>query len=279
MHIVSATVFVQFTFHPDHQRSQIEGSSRLMGTTFAWAALGLVLVLVGLSIVLYAKLSADYPRKTRLVQVELERGGGKELFVLVPGCIFSSRIFDDARKVIRATRADAVLMLVDYPPPTFSNADPFEIAVELSDAINTQVVGSPYASVTLVGYCMGALLARKAFIYGCNQADDDPLWNSEAPAKDWVERVDRFVLIAGPNRGFNPAPEKMGRILLLNVKLGQVFNRLTGTARLLWSCERGQPFVANLRVQWIRTARERKAKGRHWPSVVQLLGTLDHVVG
>ena len=37
-HIVSATVFVQFTFHPDHQRSQIEGSSRLMGT-FAGAAL------------------------------------------------------------------------------------------------------------------------------------------------------------------------------------------------------------------------------------------------
>src|SRR5271166_2679480 len=234
-HIVSATVFVQFTFHPDHQRSQIEGSSRLMGT-FAWAALGLALVLVGLSIVLYAKLSADYPRKTRLVRVELERGGGKELFVMVPGGAFGLRVFDDARKVIRATRADADLMLVDFPPPTLSNADPFEIAVELSDAINTQVVGSPYTSVTLVGYCIGALLARKAFIYGCNQADDDPLWNSEAPAKDWVKRVDRFVLMAGTNRGFNPAPEKMGRLMLLNLKLGKVFNRLTGTARLVRSC-------------------------------------------
>ena len=126
--------------------------------TFAWAALALVLV--GLSVVLYAKFSAGYPRKTRLVRVELERGGGRELFVMVPGCMFGSRVFDDARKVIRATRADADLMLVDYPPPTFSNADPFEIAVELSDAINTQVVGSHYASVTLVGYCMGALLAQ-----------------------------------------------------------------------------------------------------------------------
>ena len=127
--------------------------------TFAWVALALVLV--GLSVVLYAKLSADYSRNTRLVRVELERGGGKELFVMVPGCLFGSRIFDDARKVIRATRADADLMLVDYPPPTFSNADPFEIAVELSDAINTQVVGSHYASVTLVGYCMGALLGAR----------------------------------------------------------------------------------------------------------------------
>ncbi len=170
-------------------------------------------------------------------------------------------------------------MLVDYPPPTFSNADPFEIAVELSDAINTQVVGSHYASVTLVCHCMGALLARKAFVYGCNQADDDPLWNPEATEKDWVKRVDRFVLMAGTNRGFYPAPEKMGRIKLLYLKLGKVFNRLTGTARLFRSCERGQPFVANLRVQWIRTARERKAKGRHWPSVVQLLGTVDDVVG
>jgi len=247
--------------------------------TFAWAALALALVLVGLSVVLYAKLSAGYPRKTRLVQVDLERGGGKELFVMVHGGGCGSRIFDDARKVIRATRADADLMLVDYPPPTFSNADPFEIAVELSDAINTQVVGSHYASVTLVCHCMGALVARKAFVYGCNQADDDPLWNSEAAEKDWVKRVDRFVLMAGTNRGFYPAPEKMGRIKLLYLKLGKVFNRLTGTARLFRSCERGQPFVANLRVQWIRTARERKAKGRHWPSVVQLLGTGDDVVG
>ena len=44
--------------------------------------------------------------------------------------------------------------------------------------------------------------------------------------------------------------------MLLYLELGKVFNRLTGTARLFWSCERGQPFVANLRVQWIRTARE-----------------------
>ena len=129
--------------------------------TFAWAALALALVLVGLSVVLYAKLSAGYPRKTRLVQVDLERGGGKELFVMVHGGGCGSRIFDDARKVIRATRADADLMLVDYPPPTSSNADPFEIAVELSDAINTQVVGSHYASVTLVCHCMGALLRAR----------------------------------------------------------------------------------------------------------------------
>ena len=52
--------------------------------TFAWAALGLVLV--GLSVVLYVKLSAGYLRKTRLVRVDLERGGGKELFVMVHGC-------------------------------------------------------------------------------------------------------------------------------------------------------------------------------------------------
>lgn len=67
--------------------------------TFAWAALALVLV--GLSVVLYAKLGAGYPRKTRLVQVDLEHGGGKELFVMVHGGRFGSRIFDDARKVIR----------------------------------------------------------------------------------------------------------------------------------------------------------------------------------
>ena len=38
----------------------------------------------------------------------------------------------------------------------------------------------------------------------------------------------------------------MGRIKLLYLKLGKVFNRLTGTARLFRSCERGEPFVANL---------------------------------
>ena len=57
--------------------------------------------------------------------------------------------------------------------------------------------------MTIVGYSLGALIARKAFLYGCNQVDDVPHYNRANPPLDWVSLVDRFVLLAGANCGWS----------------------------------------------------------------------------
>jgi pimeloyl-ACP methyl ester carboxylesterase len=245
-----------------------------------WVGFGLAIL--GIGFLLYAKISAGYPWKTRRVRVKVEpgKGKGKAPFVMVHAYRGGSWNFAQPKAVVDADRPDADVMLVDFPSHTFSNVDPLEIAAELNDAIDNQMASSPYASITLVGYSMGALLVRKAFVYACNQADDDPLWNAAAAEKDWAGRVDRVILMAGTNRGwsFTPAPKNLNRTKLVFFKLWRLFSRLTGTARMIRACERGEPFVANLRIQWIRTAREHSAAGRPWPTVVQLLGTVDDVV-
>src|SRR4051812_8599631 len=52
---------------------------------------------------------------------------------------------------------------------------------------------------------------------------------------------------------------------------------LTNTGHLMRDCERGEAFVANLRLQWMRSFRRFPA-GQRQPKVIQLLGSIDDVV-
>lgn len=246
-----------------------------------WAVVAAVLAMLGL--VGYAEVTARWLWSTPLCRAVVESGGaGDALFVLIHGFQGSPEDFGGVRDVIHKARPDADIMSIQFPAHAFSNADPVKISAELSDLIEKQVgaADKAYKSVTLVGYSMGALLARKALIFACNEADDDPAWNPNAPAMEWARLVDRVVLLAGINRGMqveDPVDEmsSAGRIRL---KLGKVFARLTDTARCVRSFEAGEPFVADLRVQWMRTARSRAEKKEPWPAIVQLLGTIDDVV-
>jgi hypothetical protein len=58
---------------------------------------------------------------------------------------------------------------------------------------------------------------------------------------------------------------------------GRQFGRLTGTGRLILSVEKGRPFVADLRVDWMR-ARDTKLLHGAYPRVIQFLGDHDDVV-
>ncbi|OJW24353.1 MAG: hypothetical protein BGO49_05640 [Planctomycetales bacterium 71-10] len=246
-------------------------------------AIAWVVAITTLGFIGYAEVSGRWLWMSPLCRATVEPGGsGDALFVLIHGFQGSPEDFGDVRRAIRDERPDADVMAVQFSAHTFSNADPARIAAELSDLIEAQV-GSPgkgYKSVTLIGYSMGAPLARKTLIYGCNEADDDPAWNPDAPPKEWTRLVDRVVLLAGMNRGMRldqPAAD-MPLAKQIHRRFGKTFARLTDTARLVRSFEAGEPFIADLRVQWMRTARRRAEKHEPWPAVIQLLGTIDDVV-
>jgi pimeloyl-ACP methyl ester carboxylesterase len=201
---------------------------------------------------------------------------------MVPAYMGGSWNFDDARKVVSAVRPNADILLIDFPSHVFSNADPAEIASELNDKIDSYLSSSEGKNqlITLVGFSMGALLVRKAFVYGCGEAEDDPAVRGRSAEKDWVQRVDRIVLLAGTNRGWSidPVPRNMGIGVLLFIKFLVIFGRLSRTVKMFRAGERGEPFVADLRVQWMRMARGREAQGKPMPVVIQLLGTVDDFV-
>lgn len=163
------------------------------------------------------------------------------------------------------------------------NTNPFWVAAELQYLIaqvyeEAREESRPYREIILIGYSAGALLIRKALAYGLGELQDHPFPELGLATRDsWKEiaPLSRVVLLAGINRGWSldERPVEVRRYRYWLAKLLLPLLRLAPFGRFALSIERGSPFVANLRIQWIRLSRAGKA-----PAVVQLLGGQDGVV-
>lgn len=158
----------------------------------------------------------------------------------------------------------------------FSNQSPFTVADVLETTIDEAYRTHKYTRIVLIGHSMGGSMLRKAFVWGCGQEDDRP--GACRGKHDWTAHVERFVSLASISRGWSltPKPRNMTWYGWLASRLGIRLAKLSGTGRLLFDMQRGAPFVANLRVQWIRLARLSSA-GPRLPYVIHLLGTEDDI--
>lgn len=156
------------------------------------------------------------------------------------------------------------VLLIDFP--AWSNANPEQLSAQISEKIQAVVERKSYEKIVIVGYSMGALFARRAFLV------------ASAAKKSWAGKVSRLVLLAGMNRGWSfsgPRPSDMRWHTYAVHASGAWFSNLTRSATLIMATQTGAPFVANLRLDWIRWFRD-ETKPR--PEVVQLLGDIDEIV-
>jgi pimeloyl-ACP methyl ester carboxylesterase len=209
---------------------------------------------------------------------EIRSGKGETLVVLVHGYMHGSDSLDGPKRVIDEVFPDADILLPNYYSGMLSNAQPEALASDLERKINDVHKAKQYKRIVLVGHSMGGLLVRKAYVYGCGHVEDRGVYRSVEGSHDWVDKVDRLVLLAGINRGWSisPRPSHMSMLTQAFASLLREFGRLTGTAKLVRGIERGSPFVANLRLQWLDVMRDRTAGNK--PAVIQLLGDDDDVV-
>ncbi|MBS0554052.1 MAG: hypothetical protein JSS47_16225, partial [Proteobacteria bacterium] len=150
--------------------------------------------------------------------------------------------------------------------PLYSNADPRTLAANVSKEIDKHFDPRRHTQVVLIGQSLGALIVRQAYLQGTRDG------------ARWADAVSRMVLLAGMNRGWDisghkPADMSGGRWLAF--WFGSWFGRLTGTGKLIMAAETGAPFVANLRLAWMRHFQSAAAKPIE---IVQLLGDIDDVV-
>jgi pimeloyl-ACP methyl ester carboxylesterase len=210
--------------------------------------------------------------------------GATNLIVVVHAYNGSIQRMADVQKAIANCRPDAEILMTEYPAKTFSNADCFQIASNLCEEVSRRYESNHYASIEFVGYSMGALLARKAFVYGLGRVEDlSPDENAPAtnrPPEPWAANgtVKRFVLLAGMNRGWTTRTRPRGMTLFhqFEYTAGKFIGWATDTGRLIRQCERGEPFVANLRMQWLEVVG--KMPPEQQPTVIQLLGDTDDIV-
>jgi len=232
-----------------------------------------------------ARVASAPPILSLDVRPDLQPAGGpadtRALIVLVHGFHgLATKGFRQLVKEIHNCRPGDDLLPLSFPTRMFSNADPALIADEMNGRIEEQFRrrdgGEGYKEVILVGHSIGALLVRKAYLYGRGLTDDAPGWPMESPPRPWAKKVRRIVLLAGVNRGWKSDPSTLkagswARALAYPI---ETFAWMSGTAELFRGFEAGSPFVANLRLQWIRLP-----PSTTMPTVVQLLGVEDELVG
>lgn len=118
---------------------------------------------------------------------------------------------------------DADLLIPFYQASFFSNADPFWLASRLEDLIartdeSRSQRGQEYEQIVLIGHSIGALLVRKAYVYGMGATEDHPVSSGhQQKPKHWCEKVERLILFAPMNRGWDihPKPRHMGVSIFL----------------------------------------------------------------
>jgi len=197
-------------------------------------------------------------------------GEAKRLFVLIHGYRATPNRWKSA-KIALEPYGD--VLVLKHPSFLLSNADPEEIAKGISNAINAHE--RPYQEIILVGHSMGALITRSAFLHGCGIYPQ----GQDHGASDWTKKVTRIVLLAGMNRGWDIDSKKPMDMTWWRYHLtswSTWFGETTGIASLPRAIQAGSPFVANLRLEWMRHFRTHDKALK--PLTVQLLGDIDDTV-
>ena len=207
--------------------------------------------------------------------------GSNRLVVLVHGWLGKLPLFSlaDVEAAVREAMPDADRLVPSYPSGVFANTDLNEVCKQLADVIGLAVEaraqeGGSYDEIILIGFSLGSLVVRMTYLVGLGDMVVQ-LHGGFCKRYDWVEKVTRIILLAGNNRGWSidPMPRRFPWSFYLMLRVLGPF-RVFGLGKLIFSYQRGQPFVENLRIQWLRRDQEKRI-----PPTIQLFGEEEDLVG
>lgn len=234
---------------------------------------------------------------TAYIQSIADKETGKELSIKPPACDSTRKTLvvtlhgmgghnermQKAVNIIREKVENSNILELKYKSGKLSNSDPYEITRSVDIEIErhfmdcaAQLAG--YDNIILVGYSAGALITRSAYISGLRDSYEN---SNVAPVteREWTRHVSRIVLIAGMNRGWSLDRETKGMSWIsrqFSKGLVMLAN-YSGVSRFILSLEQGSPFIADLRINWMRAALARMPQNS-FPLVAQLLGGSDEFV-
>ena len=226
-----------------------------------------------------------------------------DLVVMIHGFLGSPAVFDEMIEALESVDdfKDADFFAPQMPFGMFSSVRAARVVALIMQKIDElwlsrQQSGSPYKRIYLLGHSMGGVFVRKVYVCAVGSLEKAPLeadfvkafkvLEVEPPVSErsWASRVERVILIAALNRGWSIS-QHMGYSNMVLWFLGSVIGRLRtfflGDRPLVFALRKGSPFVAQLRIQWIRMRQRAEESGGSLPGgavTVQLLGSIDDIV-
>jgi pimeloyl-ACP methyl ester carboxylesterase len=256
----------------------------LAGYVFTWTGLFFALLFfltIPRMLVFLTGRLAQQTRKPRLLArafADSPQPDAKGLTVLVAGVRDPKGLIRRTAVVARDALADNDLLIIRLDGALLSNARANDVAGQIENLIATQNArrvaseGTDYPKITLIGHSIAAMLVRKAVLFASQGFGIDRSGFEGSVAQvdaPWRKRLDRVILLAGINGGWS-------RKTNIWVGMGAAALNYMGVGQFLLDLERGEPFVENLRSEWLDLLRT--PNGQYAPQVVQLLGSNDWAV-
>ena len=234
-------------------------------------------IIAGIIITVFIVRHLGGDESPNLTNLSIEEGTKTNKLVVILHAFTNNR--DKMQDVISVTQqsySDADILAPNYNSSTFANTSLTRTAAQLDLEIqraveNKQKTGSGYKDIILIGHSIGALLARKAYLYSLGIGTDHPLGMSRVKHTKWHQKVNRIILLAGMNRGWST--ENMSSNEKFRTWIGRIVSFVTNKGKMVMSIERGTPFVSNLKMDWIRAANNHQIEAQ----VVQILGKNDRI--
>jgi hypothetical protein len=256
----------------------------LAGYVFTWIGLFsalLFLLVIPRALVFLTGRIAQQSRKPRLLArafADSPRSEAKGLTVLVAGVRDPRGLIRRTAVVARDALPENDLLIIRLDGALLSNARANDVAGQIENLIASQngrmssQFGRDYDKITVIGHSIAALLVRKAVLFASEGFGIDRSGFEGSVAQvdaPWRKRLDRVITLAGINGGWS-------RKTNVWVAMGAAALNYMGVGQFLLDLERGEPFVENLRSEWLDLMRA--PFGQNAPDVVQLLGSNDWAV-
>jgi pimeloyl-ACP methyl ester carboxylesterase len=212
-----------------------------------------------------------------------KKGEGRKLIVLLHGYTTGTQSLCYVSQIVHQELSDADLLIPEFPAGIFSTADCLIVVRDVVRLIDWFEGQKEYDQIVLVGFSMGSLLARKVYVCACGETKKAPFERTLAEfnqGKAWARKVERIVLLAGMNRGWQIS-HHLSPLTAFTYSFGVVLGNLmtlVGKNPLIFNIRRGAPFITQLRVQWLAMLQKAPTRGVGNALTVQLLGSVDDIV-
>ncbi len=239
--------------------------------------------------------------KKEVKEYQYRKREGHDLFVLLHGFRKKSEDLSSLAQTIldREEFRNASIIIPDLPFQFLSRSSPEIIARDIVWIIDDFVRDNwdnkleKKKKIYLVGHSLGALIARKAYLYAYGEVknengivmapfesiivEDTPKFDLKQ-RKQWVKNIDRIILLAGLNRGWSNNPASKWAIILgsdLAIFI-DTFLYIITQQFLIFQMRRNTKFITNLRIQWVVLSNSLLNREEEEEVLtIQLLGTED----